>query len=133
MTRTTPWGRIFRIGFVVIACLSLLINAVLLGVGISLSKRGVFDRGSSQALMEIPREIRRTYVDDLRAKRAELRQLRDDVRDKRRVMIEAAGANPIDPDALEAAMADVRAATARMQNALHATMMTTAERLSAGN
>ena len=133
MTRKTNWGRIFRIGFVIIACISLLVNAVLLGVGISLSKRGVFDRGSHQALMEIPRDIRRTYVKDLRDNGAELRRLRDDVRAKRQVMIETAGAQPVDPAALEAAMKDVRLATTRMQTELHAIMMTTAERLSAGN
>lgn len=124
------WGRVFRIGFVVIACVSLLVNAVLLGVGISLSKRGVFDPAAGQALMDVPRDVRRAYVRDLAANREELRALRDDLRAKRRAVIEAAAAIPVDPAAMEAAMADVRAATTRMQTALHATMLTTAVRLS---
>lgn len=131
MTRRTTWGRVFRIGFVVVACISLLVNAILLGVGISLSKRGIFDSGSGQALMEIPREVRQAYVKDLRANGAELRRLRDDVRAKRRAAILAAGSQPVDVEVLEKALADKREATERLQAALHATMLKTAEDLSA--
>lgn len=127
------WGRIFRIGFIVIACVSLLVNAVLIGVGVSLSQRGMFDRTTGRAVMDVPREIRQAYVKDLRANRSELRRLRDELRAKRKAMIEAAGADPVDPAALAAAMEAVRTATQQMQAAMHATMLKTAEDLRDGN
>lgn len=121
------WGRIFRIGFVVVACVSLLVNAVIIGIGVNLSKRGWFDRDAGQAFMAIPQETRRTYLDDLRAERPNLNRLRDDLRAKRKAMLEVAATEPVDPEALAAALQEIRTATTRLQAAAHAVMVRTAE------
>lgn len=126
------WGRIFRIGFVVVACISLLVNAVILGIGINLSKRGWFDRDAGQAFMAIPRETRRAYLDDLRAERPDLNRLRDDLRAKRKAMLEVAATEPVDPEALGAALEEVRAATTRLQAAAHNVMIKTAKERAGG-
>ncbi|MEM7058770.1 MAG: periplasmic heavy metal sensor [Pseudomonadota bacterium] len=127
------WGRVFRVGFVVIACISLLVNALIIGVGINLSKRGWFDREGGRAFLSIPRETRQTYIKDLRDARPELNQLRDDLRAKRKVMLETVAAEPLDPQALATALEEVRAATTRLQAAAHAVMLKTAEESAASD
>lgn len=126
------WGRIFRIGFIVLACVSLLVNAVIIGIGANLSKRGWFDREGGRAFMEVPKETRRAYLHDLKAARPDLNRLRDDLRAKRRIMLELAANDPIDPEEFAKALADVRAATAALQSAAHAVMVKTAERRASG-
>lgn len=119
------WRRILRIGFVVIACLSLLLNAVVIGAGLRLADRGLPGGGIGQALIQMPREVRRSYVSGLKAEQPELRRLAENLRDRRQEMLSAAIADPVDPAALEAAMAAVREATAAMQSAAHAAMLKT--------
>jgi len=121
------WGRIFRIGFVIAACISLLVNAVIIGIGVNLSKRGWFDRDAGQAFMAVPKETRRAYLDDLRAERPHLDVLRDQLRAKRKAMLALAAVEPVDPQALATALEEVRTATTRLQAAAHAVMVKTAE------
>jgi enterochelin esterase-like enzyme len=64
-------------------------------------------------------------VSGLKAEQPELRRLAADLRDRRQEMLSAAIADPVDPAALEAAMAAVREATAAMQSAAHAAMLKT--------
>lgn len=117
------WGRALRIGFVVIACLSLLMNAAVIGLGLRLTKHGVVGDVGRGAL-SMPREIRQLYGDRLKASRPRLRSLRRDLRAKRRVMLTLASAQPLDKPALEAAMKDMREATQRLQEAIHRAMLT---------
>ncbi|MEM0942441.1 MAG: periplasmic heavy metal sensor [Pseudomonadota bacterium] len=119
-------GRILRIAFVVIACLSLLANAVVLGVGKRLADRGLLASGVGQMVREMPPEARRAYLDGLRAERPALRELAADLRRTRREMIALASADEVDTAALEAAMAEVRRATARLQEAAHGALLETA-------
>lgn len=116
------WGRILRIAFVVIACVSLLVNAVIIGLGVRLSERG-FNGQFTRGVISMPREIRRTYADGLRANRPELKRLRRDMRMKRRAMLDLASAQPVDRAALAAAMRDLRDATTRLQEASHRAML----------
>ncbi|MEL6479055.1 MAG: periplasmic heavy metal sensor [Pseudomonadota bacterium] len=112
-------GRVFRLLFVVVACLSLLANAVLIGVGVRLSNAGLIGNGIGASISEIPRETRRAYIRGMRAKRADLRALAQELGAHRRTMAAALAADPPDPEALSAAMAEVRAATTRLQTAAH--------------
>lgn len=120
-------GRIFRIVFVVVACVSLLVNAVLLGIGARLANEGVIGQGMLRAVADLPRDTRRAFRDSLRADRATLRALRQDLNTKRRAMIAIAGERPVDSAALRAAMQDVRTATTRLQQAAHDAILKTAK------
>ena len=121
------WGRIFRIGFVIVACISLLINAVMLGIGLKLSSQGPVGGGIALAMAmapsEMSRETRRRYVDALRAERPYLRGLLDDLVAQRDVVMDLASAQPVDKAALAAAMEKFRAATLRLQTAAHETIL----------
>lgn len=120
-------GRVFRILFVVVACVSLLANAVFVGIGARLLERGAIGGGAMQALAEMPREMRQGYVASLRAERPELQRLRAELQDRRREMLRIAGTPPVDAGALSDAMAEVRAATTRLQSAAHSTILESLE------
>ena len=117
----TP-GRIFRIAFVLVACLSLLLNAAFIGLGLRLANQGVLAGGMAQTLLEVPRETRVMLRDALRTDRVMLEVLVADLSEKRRRMLAVASAETADPDALAAAMSDVRDATTRLQEAAHRSM-----------
>lgn len=124
------WGRAFRIGFIVLACLSLLMNAVVIGIGVRLADRGLLGGGVGQVLAEMPRDTRRAFARDLKAEQPRLRSMLHELRAHRKRMLELAAARPGDPQALAEAMADVRAATTRLQAAAHEIMLETVERRS---
>ncbi|MEM6676340.1 MAG: periplasmic heavy metal sensor [Pseudomonadota bacterium] len=113
------WGRVLRVGFVVAACLSFLLNAAVLGMGVGLMRSGVipFDaRGGG--LLTLPAEQRRALMLAVREARPEIRALRRALQERRSDMFEALRADPPDPVAVEAAMQEVRAATSRLQAAV---------------
>ncbi|MEM9061869.1 MAG: periplasmic heavy metal sensor [Pseudomonadota bacterium] len=116
--------RIFRIAFIAVACISLLLNAVVIGVGLRLADRGWFAPG---ALAEMPRDLRRTYAEALRAERPVLRALADDLKLQRSEMLRIAAEEPVDRAALDAAMARVRAATGKVQSAAHDIILKTVD------
>lgn len=119
--------RIFRIVFVGIACLSLLLNAVLIGVGVRLAERGWLGGGVGRALAEMPRETRQIYAAGLRAERPTLAALNKELRSRRTEMLRIAAADPVDPVALAAAMENVRAATTSLQTGIHGAIMRVVE------
>ncbi|MGD1923719.1 MAG: periplasmic heavy metal sensor [Paracoccaceae bacterium] len=120
--------RILRIAFVTVACLSLLLNAVVIGVGLRLADRGWFAASPAGALADMPREMRQSFVAALRAERPRLRGLADDLRAQRTEMLKIAAQEPVDRVALEAAMANVRAATTRVQSAAHSVILKTVDK-----
>ena len=124
--------RFFRIGFIVIACVSLLLNAVLIGAGVRLAERGWLGGGVGRALAEMPREMRQVYVEGLRAQRPTLRALNETLRAHRAEMLRLAAADPVDPVALAKAMENVRTATARLQGTVHSTIMGVVQEKAAG-
>ena len=119
MTRS----RFFRIAFVAIACISLLINAAVIGFGIHLKNRGIIGGGLGAAWTEIPRETRQLVRESLKAESANLRQLREELRENRKRMMAIAAVDPVDTQALDAAMVDVREATMRLQQAAHSSIL----------
>lgn len=116
------WGRIFRIAFVVVACLSFLLNAAFVGLGLRLANQGVFAGGVAQAFVEVPRETRRALRDALQADRVMLEVLAADLSEKRSRMLALAAGEATDAGDLSAAMLDVREATTRLQEAAHRSM-----------
>ena len=117
--------KLFRIGFVVLACISLLVNAVIIGVGVRLADRGVIGGGVGTAIREIPRDIRQEYIAGLRAVRPTLRGLREELKQRRKEMLMLAAEETPDPKALAVAMGEVRRATTRLQAAAHEAMLGT--------
>ncbi|MEM1372086.1 MAG: periplasmic heavy metal sensor [Pseudomonadota bacterium] len=126
-------GRIFRIAFVVVACVSLLINAVIIGVGARLVDRGFIDGSFGQSIRDMPRETRQAFLKGFRAERQELRRLGDELRERRTNMLALASRQPVDPDALAAAMQQVRKTTTDLQTAVHQVMLKTARQGSDDN
>lgn len=116
-------GRILRLAFVTIACLSLLINAVVLGIGLRLADRGMLWKDAAQALHALPSETREALVASLVTQRPQLRALRETLQEERRAMLALVVDKPVDPMAVEAAMARVRAATTALQLAAHDTIL----------
>ncbi len=106
----------------VVAGLSLLVNAALAGVAVTLWSR--LDRTGPPAMfLSLPEDLRRQIRADItdrdgsfRAARAELREARG------RLTAELQRQRP-NPLALERAMADIRAATERMQQDLHSRIL----------
>ncbi len=127
------WGRIWRVLFVVVFCFSLLLNAVVVGVGVRLFDRGRIGDGMAQVLIQMPRETRRALVNSFRAERPELRRLGAELRARRMEMLEIATSDSADSAALAAAMEEVRRATTRLQTAAHETMLKTLEQTKSGS
>ena len=117
------WGRGLRILFVVVACLSLLANAFLIGLGKRLADRGLSAGLVGQVIRELPPEKRGAIREGLRSNRPEMRRLADELRARRREMLRVAAAETVDPVALAAAMEDVRGATTRLQALTHDAML----------
>lgn len=105
-------NRTLRIGVRVVFALSLLMNAIVLGLVWRLADfRDEFGLRGTQ----IPREVRaefRARIDGNDALTAALANLGT----ARRAMIAAADERPFDPVAVEAAMANVRTATSGLQD-----------------
>lgn len=116
-------GRILRVLFVVVACISLLVNAVFIGIGVRLADRGILGNGNARILAGMPAETRRTYVDALRSNKPELRRLADELKERRREMLTIAAKTPVDAAALASAMQQVRTATTRLQSASHEALL----------
>lgn len=125
-TGRMTWGRVLRIAFVVAACLSFLVNAAVIGVGLRLAGNGMIGGGIGMMMTELPHEKRQEYRAALRAERPQLQALAQDLRARRKTMLTIAGTEPVDAAALAQAMADVREATATLQNAAHEAILRSA-------
>ncbi|MEM8836763.1 MAG: periplasmic heavy metal sensor [Pseudomonadota bacterium] len=117
------FGRIFRFLFIVVACISLLANAVMIGIGVRLADAGLIGGGILRDFADIPRETRKAVFSALRDDRSELRQLAVKLREDRKAVLEIVAKEEIDPVTLNAAMAKVRASTQRLQEASHKTVI----------
>lgn len=123
--RLRPW----RVVLVVALVLSLLANAAFIGVAVRLHETGGGVRaGFAGAPMDLPPEVRRPFLRALATERADLARLRGDLVESRARFVEAATTRPFDRDLAEAAAAEVRAATARLQEVAQAILLDTIER-----
>ncbi|MEO1491807.1 MAG: periplasmic heavy metal sensor [Pseudomonadota bacterium] len=121
------WGRAFRIGFVAAACLSFLVNAAVIGIGLRLANNGLLGGGFGMMLTDLPREKREHYADALRAERPQLRPLIEALQVRRQEMLAIAARDDVDSQALAEAMDAVRQATTDLQSAAHGVILTASE------
>jgi uncharacterized membrane protein len=114
-----PWRGLFT----AVAVLSLLANAVVLGLFLRMGDLRDTLNGGGTGFSGLPRavrsEVRRALADERAALAAPLARLGA----ARRGMIEAAAARPYDGAAVEARMAEVRAASAALQAQLQTIML----------
>lgn len=112
-------GPVLRVVFVVVACLSLLANAVIFGVAMRAYHSGVMPlAGAGTVGFELEPPKRRAVLRRLRAERAALGVLRRELQDRRAAMVAALTAEPPDPEEIAQRMAEVREATAALQAAV---------------
>ncbi|MEM9762719.1 MAG: periplasmic heavy metal sensor [Pseudomonadota bacterium] len=112
-------GPVLRIVFVIVACISLLANAVIFGVAMRAYHTGVMPlAGAGTVGFELEPAERRAVVRRIRAKHAELRVFREELQDRRAAMVAAVTATPPDPEEIRRRMAEVREATAALQAAV---------------
>ncbi|MEO0819744.1 MAG: periplasmic heavy metal sensor [Pseudomonadota bacterium] len=110
--------------FLAAACLSFLLNAAVLGLAIRAYSKGIFPFGPlGMGLISMPAERRTQVLEGLRPDLPELRALLEAVQARREEMIAVASADPVDAAKLEAALAEMRAATAQLQGALHESVL----------
>lgn len=106
---------VLRVMFWVVVAASLLANAAVLGLFLRFNDlRGVMN-GRGGGFADLPPEIRQEFREVLRENRHTLRGPLRELGQARRAMFEAAAARPYDRAAVEAAMAQVRAASAALQ------------------
>ncbi|MEL6767746.1 MAG: periplasmic heavy metal sensor [Pseudomonadota bacterium] len=112
-------GPVLRVLFVVVACISLLANAVIFGVAMRAYSSGVMPRaGAGSVGFELEPRERRAVLMRLRAERPTLRVFRRELQDRRAAMVAALTATPPDPEEIRQRMAEVREATAALQAAV---------------
>ncbi len=108
-------NRIWRILFWVVVAVSLLANALVLGVFLRAGEmRGIINGGGG-GFANLPAEIKQEFRDVLRENRGTLQGPLRDLGQARRAMFDAAAARPYDRAAVEAAMERVRVASAALQ------------------
>jgi hypothetical protein len=115
------------VAFIMIALLVVSLSANFLVLGFAAARFGGFggfggfdEGGAIERIVALgarafPRELRREIGGQLGRHRGELRAALDEVRDARLRMFEVMAAQPFDRAALDAAFAEVRAATDRLQ------------------
>ncbi|MGL4235647.1 hypothetical protein [Tabrizicola sp.] len=108
----TGWRRAL---FWTILCLSLLANAVVLGLLLRLGNLRDVANGGSEGWTGVPAEARSLFRAELAENRAELLGLLTELGRARAEMFTAAAALPYDRAAVEAAQAKVRAASTALQ------------------
>ncbi|MFO6465557.1 periplasmic heavy metal sensor [Jannaschia sp. KMU-145] len=112
--------RAIRIGLRVVLALSLLLNAVALGaVWAMLSFRADYNLEN----VALPRPERRAVRAAIRDRRDEVRAPLMAVAEARRAFVTAAEAEPYDPAAARAALAEVRQRSTELQSALQGIML----------
>ena len=113
----------WRTAFTVIAVLSLLANAVVLGLFLRLGEMRDVLNGGGEGMSGLPRatraEVRRALADE----RADLVAPLARLGAARRAMFDAADARPFDATEVARRMEEVRAASAALQVALHGIML----------
>ncbi|MEL6640857.1 MAG: hypothetical protein AAFP98_06025 [Pseudomonadota bacterium] len=118
-------NRLIRIATRVIFVLSLLLNAVIIGIALQIAELRSY---YGPAETRLPREIRRNFVDTAKADDT-LAQEAALLSAARTEMFDLSQATPLDREALEAAMANVRAQTANLQERSQALLLETIVRL----
>jgi uncharacterized membrane protein len=108
----TGWRRIF---FWTILCLSLLANAIVLGLLLRLGNLRDLANGGSDGWIGVPAEARSLFRAELAENRPELLELVAELGRARAEMFTAAAARPFDRAAVEAAQAKVRVASTALQ------------------
>ncbi|MEO1724272.1 MAG: periplasmic heavy metal sensor [Pseudomonadota bacterium] len=112
-------GPIFRALFVIVACVSLLANAVVIGFAVRAYHSGTLPfAGGGGIGLGLERAERRAIFSRLRDERPRLRMLRRELRARRAEMVRALTAEPPDPDEIRRTMAAVRSATEVLQGAV---------------
>jgi len=120
--------RALRAVLLVVLVLSLLANAVFVGIAVRLGAAGGGVRASlAGALIELPRDIRRPFIRALRRETDVLAPLRDQLAERRAAFVEAVTADPFDRERAERAAAAVREATAALQAAAQEVLLRTAQ------
>ena len=114
------WGRIL---FWAILGVSLLANAVVLGLVLRLGNLRDLASGGSDGWAGLPSETRSVFLSELRANRPDLRALVADLGRARADMFAAAAARPYDRAAVGATQARVRSASSALQIATQLMML----------
>lgn len=118
--------RTLRIGFVAVACLSLLANAAVIGVTLRAYQAGIFPlSGAADLFVELSTEDRHAFVANLKREEATITALRDTLQLRRREMLRMATAENPDPAAVRAAMARVDTAAQDLRSALQGLLLET--------
>jgi len=108
-----------RLYIAILAGLSLLLNAVLVGIAVRLWSRT--DGGTASAVFfSLPMEVRQELRGALSDSNGRLRAAQAQVQEAREVLQMLLSQDRPDPTALQRAMSDVRTATERLQIELHA-------------
>lgn len=114
-------NRLIRIVTRVIFVLSLLVNVIVLGIALQFAELRAY---YGPAETKLPRDLRRSFIavakadDGLAVEAAKLSEVRTQ-------MFELSQAEPLDPAALEAAMAEVRAQSGVLQEKSQALLLDT--------
>ncbi|MFN0114463.1 MAG: periplasmic heavy metal sensor [Paracoccaceae bacterium] len=115
----SPW----RTAFTILAVLSLFANAVVLGLWLRGSEMREVLNGGGEGFAGLPRDIRAEVRRSLQAGRSDLTAPLARLGAARRAMLDAAAARPYDAAAVEVRLAEVRAATAEVQESAHAILL----------
>jgi uncharacterized membrane protein len=115
----SPW----RTAFTVISVLSLLANAIVLGLVLRLGEMRTVLNGGGEGFQGLPRAVRAEVRRSLAAQRSDLTAPLARLGAARRAMLDAAAARPYDAAAVAARMAEVRTASGEVQAALHRIML----------
>lgn len=122
-----------RVLFWIVVAASLLANAVVLGLFLALADVRQALNGGSAGFRDLPPDIRVALRQSVTAERGALQGQLRALGSARRAMVQAAAARPYDPAALEAAMAEVRRASAELQTAAHAVLARAAAQAASGD
>jgi uncharacterized membrane protein len=106
---------VLRIAFWVLVAVSLLGNAVAIGLMSRAQDLRTEINGGGMGFAGLPDEVRTEFRNLFRENRRDFAPLVTELGDARRAMFAAGAAQPFDPAATEAAMARVRAASAALQ------------------
>lgn len=110
-----PLRRRFPLILWAVLALSLLLNAVAIGVAWRLNDLRASFNGETEGFRAFSQDVASGVLLSMSDRKEEFRAGLDQLGQARRRMFEAAAARPYDRAAVEQAMADVRAATAELQ------------------
>lgn len=111
--------RVLRLGFVIAACVSFLVNAAVVGVALRAYQTGVLPfAAAGDFVLRVPADDRAAFLEGLRDEEARLSAMRRTLQERRADMLRLVTAEDADPVAVRAAMAEVQAATSALQSAV---------------